>query len=63
MGWQVSVNWVAIPIAQCGEIGCDWAGTLGVSEIQAQREADDHWRFHADKYEREQEALDEAAQD
>lgn len=62
MGWVVGVRWCSIPIAFCGEIGCDWQGTLGLSEIAATREADDHWRWHSEQYAKEQEALDAQGQ-
>lgn len=65
MGWQVDVHWVAMPIARCGEIGCNWEGTLGLTEIRARKEADDHWRWHAAEWERRNEEWEhnEATQD
>lgn len=58
MGFSVGVHWATIPVAYCNEMDCDWTGTLGVTEIQAQREADDHYRWHQAEWERQNEEWD-----
>lgn len=60
MGWRVSKNWVAVPIGTCGESDCEWSTGFGLTEFEVDRQVQAHWHEHADAYQREQEALDDA---